>query len=1572
MKKITKALLLIASFATFLALFVFFAAAEEPTMIASGKCDYNLTWSIDSEGVLTISGNGNMSGFTDLTDSNGERYSSAPWGKRKSLIKTVLIRDGVSSIGGSAFYNCDSIISVSIPNSVRSIGTKAFYDCDSLESIVIPDSVTTMGSSVTSEYSSVFYGCNSLKTVVIGNGLSEISPYMFYQCGRLESVTVGNKVTKIRERAFAYCLSLESINIPNSVTNIGSLSFFNCQAIKTIVIPDSVTNIESKAFEACTSLTTVTIGNGVNNIANSAFINCYSLTEFIVNEDNESFASDDAGCLYDKNKTEFIKYPDGKTDETFSVPDSVSSISDHAFFCCSMLSSVTVPDSVTSIGPKAFGPDKDYYPRIYYYPLILCNKDSNVAVWAEENESPYGFLDGTEEENTIQETVNSKLSYSIDRRTRTLTIHNKGIMSSFSSYEAPWKQYQKYVETVVVEEECSSISVKAFYEFIHLRTVSLPNTIKIIDEDAFRYCELLQAVIIPDQVTEIGARAFSSCNSLTSVAFPDCLTSIGYASFGGCINLISVIIPDSVTNIGDAAFANCSRLTNITISNSVTSIGSSVFSDCSSLENVTIPNSVTSIDFEAFYNCYALTNVTIPDSVTSIGSGAFCGCSSLTCMTIPDSVTSIGRNAFSDCCILTSVTIGNGMTNVGISAFKNCTKLYKLLLGNGVSNIEDNAFYNCSSLEALTIPGSTKTIGKEAFRNCTGLTELTLEEGIQSIGANAFAGCTSLESVVIPHSVTALSPSYSTLVDYGVFKGCTGLQSAVVGNGVTYLPAGMFSGCTSLESVQLGDNVETIYASAFSGCSSLPTVVFGNKVKTIQQNVFSGCSSLWAVDLPASVTSLGSRAFSDSSLQNITIRAMNCTIPNDAINIRTTIHGYEGSSAQTFADTYGYPFELITDTPIHDHTAGITAQKDRKPATCEAAGSYDLVTYCSYCGSEMSRETIVEGAALGHSFGAWYDSVNVSCYADGKQRRDCVRCEAYETRVVFSSGHSFSVWTVTTNATCTEPGVESRVCSKCGFTEMQFSNVLGHVEKVYSKAASCKEAGYNITVCVRCGDTLSSEIFPLQEHKWDDGVSTQESTCTAQGMMTYTCQICGATKTEPTDLRAHQWNDGVITKEPTCSEMGEMTYTCQIGGETRTEPIDKLEHEIVLVEGTAPTCTETGLTDGWQCKNCKKWFAKQQVIDATNHTPGNMIIENEIFPTCTKDGGFDYVVYCTGCGVELSREYMKKNATGHTPKTEATCESKAVCSLCNQEFGSFNMNNHPAEKIVVDPAVPATCTQIGLTQGKHCSACGAIIVEQRIVPMLSHCGGTATCVTKAVCSVCKSEYGEVNPYNHQNIVKVPAKPATCVEKGLTEGQYCESCKATIKPQKTVPMAAHTPRDESIPAVCTTDGVQGRVICTVCKVVLDHGKPIPAPGHTWSNWRYSSGYDCTKGGEMTRRCTVCDVLDTKAVSPRSHDYAVTKTIDATCTKAGEKTYTCSLCGAVKAETIAVLGHIDKDEDGICDRCNVVVGEPKPQSLGERISAFFNNIIDKIRNFFAGLFGGKKEETIDTKNGQSISA
>ena len=220
--------------------------------------------------------------------------------------------------------------------------------------VVIPSSLEYNGTtySVTSIGSSAFSYCSGLTSVTIPNSVTFIGNSAFRECSGLTSVSIPNSVTSIGNSAFYYCIGLTSVNIPNSVTSIENWAFSYCSGLTSVTIPNSVASIGNSAFYRCSGLTSVTIPNSVTTIGESAFANCSSLNSINVASGNTHYSSID-GVLYNYVQDTLIECPGART--SLTIPNSVTSIGNNAFFYCRGLTSITIPNSVTSIGNDAFG-----------------------------------------------------------------------------------------------------------------------------------------------------------------------------------------------------------------------------------------------------------------------------------------------------------------------------------------------------------------------------------------------------------------------------------------------------------------------------------------------------------------------------------------------------------------------------------------------------------------------------------------------------------------------------------------------------------------------------------------------------------------------------------------------------------------------------------------------------------------------------------------------------------------------------------------------------------------------------------------------------------------------------------------------------------------------------------------------------------------------------------------------------------------------------------------------------------------------------------------------------------------
>lgn len=466
--------------------------AAQGTIVDSGTCGPNLTWTLDDAGVLTISGRGAMYNW----------YRNAPWSANRTWINTVIIEEGVTTIGEFAFYFCENLSHATIPESVTSFEDAAFYYCSSLSSIDIPSNVNRIGDgvffgsglvnvkiphgvksipisafrdceklervsipdSVTSIDAMAFFSCSSLVNVIIPDSVTYIGRSVFEGCKNLSSATIGTGLSSISEDAFWGCSSLNNIIIPSSVKSIGASAFQGCGSLNNIIIPSSVKSIGAKAFWGCASLTNIEIPYGVTQISDCTFIRCRSLTNV-------------------------------------QIPDSVKSIGKEAFYDCISLTSIVVPDSVVTIGDRAFSG---------------CSNLSQI-----------------------------KLSESVTSIGK-LTFYSCAALKS-----------------IQIPNSVTKIGEEAFSYCYELEDVTISNSVTSIGDAAFYACSKLKSIHIPNSVTSIGNNAFTSCSELTNVDILGTISEIGIDTFNNCSKLTSIHLPDSVREIGDSAFDYCMSLTDV-------------------------------------------------------------------------------------------------------------------------------------------------------------------------------------------------------------------------------------------------------------------------------------------------------------------------------------------------------------------------------------------------------------------------------------------------------------------------------------------------------------------------------------------------------------------------------------------------------------------------------------------------------------------------------------------------------------------------------------------------------------------------------------------------------------------------------------------------------------------------------------------------------------------------------------------------------------------------------------------------------------------------------------------------
>ncbi len=311
-------------------------SAAEPTIVDSGNCGANVTYELDSNGLLTISGTGEMADYEMQYDSASDEYiTTAPWGNQA---KMVVIGDGVTGIGAAAFSGCSGLTSVTMGSNVTNIGESAFRGCTGLTGIVLPGSVTGIG-----EYA--FSNCVGMTTIEIPEGVTTLGNSAFFGCDNLKEV-------RYNARAAANLTGLSGA-FRSAGASVGGVK---------VIFGESVEKIPSNIFSNCESLTSVTIGSNVTSIGDNAFLGCKGLVEINYNAraaecTEDSFDSGDGLKVTFGDSVERIPdyiFQDCPGLTSVTIGSSATTIGHYAFNRCTGLTSIKIPESMTNIGYMAF------------------------------------------------------------------------------------------------------------------------------------------------------------------------------------------------------------------------------------------------------------------------------------------------------------------------------------------------------------------------------------------------------------------------------------------------------------------------------------------------------------------------------------------------------------------------------------------------------------------------------------------------------------------------------------------------------------------------------------------------------------------------------------------------------------------------------------------------------------------------------------------------------------------------------------------------------------------------------------------------------------------------------------------------------------------------------------------------------------------------------------------------------------------------------------------------------------------------------------------------------------------
>ena len=839
----------------------FVSLGDAPVIpVASGECGASATWTLDTAGVLTISGTGKIYDYVNPWDNN-----------YRNDIKKIVVEKGINNIPYRAFeyeYFANEIeISYSVlsieylPNNITTIRG---YNNTAAHKYATDNGMTfiSLGDAPDEPVASGTAGANATWTlsasgVLTLSGSGEIrndygnSPYKTYS-DAIRKAVVENGIDTIGYNAFYYYTALEEVVLPESLTTINSNAFANCEKLESIKLPDSITTIYAFAFGNCTSLTEVKLPLNLTSVSQEIFRDCSSL-------------------------------------KSVTIQHNVYHIGSSAFGGCA-LESVIIPASVTSIYSGAF----DSNVTIYGY------DETYAQTYAKNNYMTFVSLGRAPLYEEVSGTVaNLEWTISTDG---IMTVTGTGAMEMENIYDDfPWADYVKYVDELVIGEGVTTVGNSALYKAEYLKKVTLPDSITAIYDSAFCDCISLERINLPENLEMVGIYTFyntaitrlivpetvSMFDEVFGYEYSDALVICGYTGSAAHryaeqigISFISLgVLEKKVVNEG-----KCGENLTWTIDNygTLTIEGSGDMYDYTEesapwhdeyYTTLVIKNGVTSIGDYAFANSSDLTKADLPTSIKVIGECAFYN-SRIAPLALPEGVVEIGDKAFFMGPI--NVIVPESVTTIADTAF-----LYDSYSWNG------NEYKTYCNIYCV----SDGKIQNYCIKNRLNFTASAASGTCGDTINWDFDMATGVLNIKGTGAMYDYVDSYAPWESYSQF-----VKNVNISEGITTIGADALQGFGGITELKLPSGVKEIKSGAIGNCWNLSTVIIPEGCETIGENAFFYCPKIKQITIPESVTSIADTVFSECDSM--------------------TVCGASDSEAQRIAELYEYDFVDIYATPV--------------------------------------------------------------------------------------------------------------------------------------------------------------------------------------------------------------------------------------------------------------------------------------------------------------------------------------------------------------------------------------------------------------------------------------------------------------------------------------------------------------------------------------------------------------------------------------------------------------------------------------------------------------------------------
>ena len=817
-------------------------------------------------------------------------------------LEECIIGDKVSVINEETFYSCTKLKKLKIGSSVTTIADAAFANCTSLESISIPASVTKIGNTNRNQADGSklpFYRCTSLKSVRFEDGTSAISlglnysEYSNYEklglfCNApLEEVYIGRNLT--------YANYSSSYSFSSHPEYYGYSAFYNKQKLTKVTIGDNVTSLPDYLFYGCKNLDRIiSMASAVPSAGASTFIGStnpntvvnatayvpYGRKSNYSSTDNwkdlkyikEWFYDDNCSYIPLTNSTAEVQAHPTNRPESIQIPTTVSwsegsfsvtAVADKGFENNTNLTTITLPESVKTVGNKAF---------------YGCSKLSAV-------------------------TFNGQTAIGDEAFRNCVSLINISLPNGLKTIGDRAFQGANSITQIEFKDGIESIGAFSFMDCKALTAVRLPNTTKSIGTSAFENCIKLTYASLGENLTSLGNSAFRNCSVLTEISIPGTTVTIGEKAFQNCRTLALATLNAGTTTIGGFCFDGCSELVSMTIPGTVQTIGGGSFNGCTALTSLTFGNSQYSIEIPQFTDSplqtlrigrnltYTYSNTLSPfrdrttlrrvlftgDNVTNVYYYLLDGCTGITAISLPESLVTINGYAFRNCSSLPEITFPSALGSIGSHAFDGCSSIERVTIDNSDKALTlgtDNPMFFDSPIKSLYVGRDLSyTVNSYAyphehapFYQQKGLTDLQFsqEGNLTNIAAYFLYEAEQLPTLVLPEGITQIN-------NYAFYKN-SALSSVSLPSTLKEIGGYAFSEDSSIPSLILPDNVTSVGQCAFRNCSAMESIHLSEKLSALNQYVLAGCTSLKSIIIPPSVTEVCTGAFNDdTSLTDVTI-----------------------------------------------------------------------------------------------------------------------------------------------------------------------------------------------------------------------------------------------------------------------------------------------------------------------------------------------------------------------------------------------------------------------------------------------------------------------------------------------------------------------------------------------------------------------------------------------------------------------------------------------------------------------------------------------------------------------------